>query len=110
MKEHPKVLQQFNNQMAGYAHGGPMWMDPGFYPVKERLEQGLEAGSDVLLVDVGGGMGQDLIELKSRYPKIRGRLILQDGPDVIKQIKYIADGIVPTVHDFLTLEPVKGII
>ena len=65
--------------MSAYRAGKPSWADPGFYPVTERLFDGFDSSvSDLLPVDVGGGMGHDLVELKEKYPKLPGKLILQD--------------------------------
>lgn len=84
-------------------------MDPGFYPVTERLEQGLkETGDGNAIVDVGGGLGHDLEAFKTRYPRFRGRLVLQDQPQVIAQISQISPGIDVTAHDFYTPQPIKG--
>ena len=85
-------------------------MDPGFYPVEERIVEGMivsEGG--VAIVDVGGGMGHDLVELKEKHPELPGRFILQDLPQVIEQIPQpLEEGIEATVHDFYTEQPVKG--
>lgn len=85
-------------------------MDEGFYPLKERL--GADTQNDdknpVLLVDVGGGLGHDLEELKVKHPGIRGRLVLQDQPEIIAQIGKASDGIGLTTHDFFTPQSVKG--
>ena len=84
-------------------------MDPGFYPVEERLGKGLKQGQDaVTLVDVGGGMGHDLAAFASKNPRISGRLILQDRPSVIGQISDPNPKFEPTAHDFFTPQPVKG--
>lgn len=84
-------------------------MDPGFYPVKERLLEGMTANKgEVTIVDVGGGMGHDLVELKKKHPELFGRYILQDLPQVIEQIPQPLEGIEATVHDFYTEQPVKG--
>ena len=96
--------------MAGYAQGRPKWMDTDFYPVAERLGHGLKIDdSKALIVDVGGGLGHDLVEFKKKHPELPGRLILQDLPETIKQIDQINEGIEPTVHDFLSPQPVRGI-
>ncbi|KAK6223418.1 hypothetical protein LQW54_000536 [Pestalotiopsis sp. IQ-011] len=42
--------------------------------------------SKVLLVDVGGGIGHDLQELKSKHPDLPGKLVLQDQPQVIATV------------------------
>ena len=85
-------------------------MDEGFYPVMERL--GHHTNTDdknaVFLVDVGGGLGHDLEELKFKCPGITGRLVLQDQPEVIGQINKATAGIELTTHDFFTPQPVKG--
>ncbi len=53
-------------------------MDEGCYPLKERLQQDSQSDDKdlVFLVDVGGGLGHDLKELKAKHPGIRGRLVL----------------------------------
>ena len=108
-KERPRIQQAFNNHMAGYHQGRPSWMDPGFYPIKERIEQGISHDdNEIAIVDVGGGMGHDLVELKKKQPTIPGRFILQDLPQVIEQIAQPLKGIEATAHDFYTEQPVKG--
>ena len=84
-------------------------MDPGFYPLKERIEQGMiQNQDDVAIVDVGGGMGHDLVELRKKNPSIPGRFILQDLPQVVEQIPQPLEGIEATAHDFYTEQSVKG--
>ncbi|MCJ1475832.1 hypothetical protein MMC13_004496 [Lambiella insularis] len=69
----PEYLAEYNNHMAGYSQGRPSWMDPDFDPVDERLVQGARDDEDaVLLVDVGGGIGQDLKEFRRKHPKAPG--------------------------------------
>lgn len=56
--------------MSTYRAGKPLWLDPGFYPVTKRLIAGLNSDhSDIFLVDVGGGKGHDLLELRDKYPR-----------------------------------------
>ena len=106
--EHPSILEAFNNHMAGYRQGRPSWMDTNFYPVKDLLAKGLDTGDAVLLVDVGGGLGQDLLEFQSKHPELRGRLILQDQPEVIKQATNLCEAIEEMPHDFFTPQPIIG--
>ena len=109
LAENPELATCFNNYMSGYRAGKPSWVDPGFYPVQERLIQGMKSGSnEVLLVDVGGGLGHDLELLKQKYPQFPGRLILQDKQDVIDQIPGMKAAFEKTVHDFFTPQPVHG--
>lgn len=85
-------------------------MDEGFYPVKERLNHDMQNDDEnaVFLVDVGGGLGHDLEELRVKHPGIRGRLVLQDQPEVIAQINKASNSIELTTHDFFTPQTVKG--
>ena len=100
--------------MSGYRQGKRSWMDDDFYPVRERLVGSFVHDKDaVLLVDVGGGLGHDLAEFKTKHvdinPGVRARLILQDKPDVIGQIKpETANGLELSGHDFFTEQPSRG--
>lgn len=67
-------------------------MDEGLYPLEERLGYDKEKYG-TFLVDVGGGLGHDLEELKLKHPGLRGRLVLQDKPEVIAQIGKVSNSI-----------------
>ena len=95
--------------MSGYRQGKHSWCDEGFYPVTERIGKGLRFHS-ARLVDVGGGLGHDLLELRVKHPELSGRLVLQDQPDVIKQVGNAEKRIELEVHDFFTLQPIKGML
>ena len=83
-------------------------MDPDFYPVFERLQQDQRGDQDVLLVDIGGGMGHDLEEFRTKHPNIPGRLVLQERPEVIAQITQNNPKIEIKAYDFFTPQPIKG--
>jgi len=130
LQENPKVFEQFNNHMAGYALNVKLWVDPGCVPIKEILGGGSLVDKDsVLLVDVGtystprillssfistltrisgGGVGHDLIAFQKRYPSFPGRLVLQDLPEVIATVSDLPPGIEAMAHDFFTEQPVKS--
>ncbi|RSL54104.1 hypothetical protein CEP54_010059 [Fusarium duplospermum] len=61
-----------------------------------------------LVVDVAGGLGHDINEFKKFYPEHPGKLILQDLPVVINDVKGIDPSIELMGHDFLTEQPIKG--
>ncbi|KAL4881812.1 S-adenosyl-L-methionine-dependent methyltransferase [Aspergillus karnatakaensis] len=112
LKDHPAHAEQFNNHMTAYHQGRPSWMDVGFYDV-ESLTRDVEIRSDdVLLVDVGGGVGHDLTEFRRKWPSIPGRLVLQDLGEVIGQAKAmngaVGNEVEAVEHDFFTEQPVKG--
>lgn len=127
MSQNPLLIDSFNNHMTAYRAGKPSWLDKGFYPVVDRLVEGFDAGeqghSDVFLVDVGGGKGHDLRELREKYGQfIPGRLVLQDRPGVIpdsnrngnRRSMNRDDGkgggncFEAMPHDFFMPQPVKG--
>ena len=111
LNANPRVLEGFANFMAGYNQGQAAWMDQGFYPVVERLFSGFtshQLNNEVLLVDVGGGKGQDLIDFTFKYPERPGRVILQDLEAVLQDAGPFSNGIEPMAYDFFTPQPVKG--
>jgi len=70
--------------MTTYRAGKPMWYDPGFYPVQERMIMGFDSSiSDVLLVDVGGGKGHDDAAFAAQNSSRPGKIFLQDREPVI---------------------------
>lgn len=110
--QNPTYAACFNNYMAAYRAGKPSWEDPGFYSVNQRLINGFDPSiCDVMIVDVGGGLGHDLKNLKAKYPNLPGKMILQDQADVISSISE-GDGLSKSfeanVHDFFTPQPVHG--
>ena len=66
--------------------------------------------SNVLLVDVGGNRGHDLVELRAKYPDLIGKMILQDLPDVVAHTSFEKDDnriIEAMPHDFFQPQPVR---
>ena len=109
LQAHPPMGPQFNHHMGGYSQGRPSWMDEGFFHVRERLIEGAKPDGDtVLLVDIGGSIGHDLAEFKTKHPNASGRLVLQDLPAVLGQIASLDEGIERMAYDFHTEQPVKG--
>jgi hypothetical protein len=106
----PIYLSSFNNYMSAYRAGKPSWLDPGFYPVEDRLVSGFDSKvSDVLLVDVGGGLGHNLQEMAAKHQSLPGKLVLQDRPEVVSSLGASAQGVfVPTSHDFFTAQPIEN--
>ncbi|MCJ1440391.1 MAG: hypothetical protein MMC23_000874 [Stictis urceolatum] len=78
-----------------------------WYPVKSRLLEGLDQSSAVL-VDIGGGKGQNLHEFSETFPQEHGRLILQDRLSVIDDIESLNGSIKRQAHNFFTPQPVEG--
>jgi demethylsterigmatocystin 6-O-methyltransferase len=64
----------------------------------------------ILFVDIGGSTGPQSRELRKRFPNLKGRVVLQDRPEVVAQAKEELKtiGIEAEVHDIFTPQTVKG--
>ncbi|KAL8811856.1 MAG: hypothetical protein Q9200_001471 [Gallowayella weberi] len=100
-------LQDCNLFMKGRRQGSLSWLD--FYPFAEKVLGGVSTDAEsVLVVDVGGGLGHGLVEIKERFPQSQGRLILQDLSKTIEQAGNGKGIFEPMAHDFFTPQPVQG--
>ncbi|KAL8958171.1 MAG: hypothetical protein Q9193_004719 [Seirophora villosa] len=107
----PGLGEIFALHMSGYHAQRPSWMDPGFYPVEERLLKGCKQGGEqVFLVDVGGGIGHDVEELMAKFPVVskNRRLVLQETSAMVAQAKRQRPQLESQVHDFFSPQPIKG--
>ncbi|KAI4168723.1 MAG: hypothetical protein LQ343_006159 [Gyalolechia ehrenbergii] len=111
----PIQSQLFNEFMATRREGRPNWYD--LYPIDRELSPSspeidpiLRGESDILLVDVGGNRGHDLVNLKAKHPNLVGKMILQDLPDVIAHASFSPeDEIEAMPHDFFQPQPIQRI-
>lgn len=88
-----------------------VWCGKGCVPVQEILGATASSENDaVLLVDVGGGMGRDILGFHQQFPGIPGRLVLQDLPAVVADAKNLPRAVEPTAPDFFKQQPIKGTI
>ncbi|ORY63352.1 S-adenosyl-L-methionine-dependent methyltransferase [Pseudomassariella vexata] len=98
-----------NNHMGGYRQGRLPWMHESIYPVAKQLFPGADSKPDApLVVDIAGGLGHDIAEFQKMYPDHPGRLILQDLPVVIADVKDLDSNIERIGYDFHTEQPIKG--
>ncbi|KAL8753705.1 MAG: hypothetical protein Q9184_005341 [Pyrenodesmia sp. 2 TL-2023] len=104
----------FNEFMATRRQGRKSWYD--IYPVGRELSNLPNADTDVekerkvLIVDVGGNRGHDLVELRARNPQLVGKMILQDLPDVVANTSFDPDdnmAIEAMPHDFFQPQPIR---
>ncbi|GLA37510.1 hypothetical protein AnigIFM63309_004449 [Aspergillus niger] len=111
LAQDPAEQHAFNTVMetSNRAVEGAQWYD--FYPWQERLS--LATGdkaqeSRVLLVDIGGGKGHDLQAFKQKKSPA-GRLVLQDLPEIIRDIKEpLAEGVEAVSYSMFDVQPVRG--
>lgn len=110
--QNPEALARFNNFMEGQRADRPHWAD--WFPVQDRVLADADSNPDrALIVDIGGGRGHDLLGFKKRFPNAPGKLVLEDLPVVIDEVRRAQDldgaNIVPVKYNFFTeQQPVKG--
>ncbi|KAI1458696.1 putative sterigmatocystin 8-O-methyltransferase precursor [Annulohypoxylon moriforme] len=109
IQSYPDHTEYFLSWMAAQREGLPIFLDVMDFE-KEMAQDTTE--STVVFVDVGGAMGHQSIALKQRFPDLPGRIILQERPQVISQIKENPlpgfEGIEAESYDFFTPQPIKG--
>jgi hypothetical protein len=78
------------------------------YPTAQRLSQ--EDPNRVLFLDVGGGLGHQVVKFRKTYYELSGKLVLQDLPEVIEKATEVPHDIIKIGHDFFKPQPesVKG--
>jgi hypothetical protein len=104
LNKHPKLLASFASHMKGYASTRGSWLD--VFPGQSILDGADDDGP--LIVDVAGGLGQDITKFYTQFPQKAGRLVLQDLPKVIEEGKGKLDSSITAMgHDIFTPQPVK---
>ncbi|KAJ5308890.1 hypothetical protein PENANT_c013G07315 [Penicillium antarcticum] len=102
LNSNPYYGQAFNTVMSmPFRRTGKDWFE--FFPVASLRVKTL---SDPLIVDMGGGQGEDLRKLQFHFPDLPGQLILQDQPGVIAGVDL--PGIEVMAHDFFKEQPVRN--
>ncbi|PLB55726.1 S-adenosyl-L-methionine-dependent methyltransferase [Aspergillus steynii IBT 23096] len=103
----PSLLSDFALFMGNTMGARKYWVD--WYPVQERILDGADT-EKVLIVDVGGGKGHDLMAYQARFPN-SGKLVLEDLKAVTDAVDGDGDldpGIQRLEYDFFTRQPVCG--
>lgn len=101
----PDTLDDFNNMMTGVRHSRPSWVE--WFPVRERLLKGYQEDT-VLLVDVGGAWGHDLVAFQQSFA-LTQELVLQDLPHVTSTVPLLPSNIKVSEYNFFKeTQPVKG--
>lgn len=102
----PWVFRDFNTFMGNSGGARQIWLD--WYPMQERLIHGSDTtNGSALFVDIGGGYGHDTLAFHDKYPN-KGKLILQDLPDVVAKTRDFPPGVEAMGYDFFTEQPVQG--
>ncbi|KAF2678438.1 S-adenosyl-L-methionine-dependent methyltransferase [Lentithecium fluviatile CBS 122367] len=105
MKRNPEQMVSLGHAMAiqRVAH----WTSS--YPIGEEVGSYVASADSALLVDVGGGFGQQAVAFQQAVSSanITGRIVVQDVPETLESVPQV-DGIEFEAHDFFTEQPIKG--
>lgn len=102
----PELLKLFNSYITSQRQDRRSWLE--FFPLELLWVVDFSSeGNVVMLVDVGGGYGHEIQEIRKRYPNLPGRMIVQDLLDTINQIT-AAPGTEAIAYDFFTPQVIQG--
>ncbi|TGO58650.1 hypothetical protein BOTNAR_0177g00120 [Botryotinia narcissicola] len=107
MATQPRIQHAFNTVMIiPRTIGRTAWYE--YFPVVEKLK--VESPTDPLIVDVGGGIGHDLVRFKEAHPRLQGKLIVEDIPVVVSGIApgSLPVGIEAQPYDFFKPQPIHN--
>ncbi|KAJ5632705.1 hydroxyindole O-methyltransferase [Penicillium lividum] len=103
----PRKMHNFNTYMTGNRNLRKHWTT--WYPVRQQFltEWSSAGGTEILLVDMGGGRGHDLQCFVNAFPESHGHLVLQDLPGTIASLPPLEQcGITAMSHDlFVSPQP-----
>lgn len=100
----PARLQLFNIAMSTEEAALPVL---GMFPF-DTLTPDENDKERAVIVDVGGGRGHSMVQIKNANPNFSGRIVLQDRKAVLDAVPDDQlPGIEKMVHDFYTPQPVK---
>ena len=108
LEENPEQRRNFDLWMAERKrHEETLW-HKRFPPSASLRPATLKSDPEaVLMVDVGGANGSQLINFKAQFPQFPGRFVLQDLPESIEPSKP-PEGVEVMAYDFFTPQPIKG--
>lgn len=78
------------------------------YPFASELAKLNIKDTDVAIVDIAGGQGHIMAELRRLNPKIKGRFIVQDLPSTFEAVPNPPPGVEFMPYDMFTPQPLKN--
>jgi hypothetical protein len=106
--QYPERLAALNFGMGAQSQAAAWTV--GIFPFESELKQSKTDDDTVLLVDIGGGKGHVTTQIKALVGDIKGKIILQERPEVIAEITDPLLGIEVMEYDFFTPQPIKGML
>lgn len=107
MLDHPDLMESCHEFLHKGDRGGRRsWVD--WFPVQERVIDGFQSTEgDVLITDIAGGKGYDLLTFHEKHPTAPGRLVLQDQAHVVEGLP-TDDRIEKQAFDLFKPQPIQG--
>ncbi|KAF2267964.1 S-adenosyl-L-methionine-dependent methyltransferase [Lojkania enalia] len=102
LKQRPEQMKSLGHAMA--IQRPVHWIES--YDIEKEVSSTAPAPDSALLVDVGGGFGQQAIAFKNKFPSLPGRIIVQDIPETLDRAP-ATEGIEFMVQDFFSPQEVK---
>ncbi|KAF2738110.1 S-adenosyl-L-methionine-dependent methyltransferase [Polyplosphaeria fusca] len=103
MKQRPEQMKSLGHAMA--TQRTLYWVTD--YPVENEVGSFSPAPDSALLVDIGGGFGQQAVAFKQNFGNIPGRIIVQDIQQTLDSAPAV-EGIEFMVQDFFQPQAIKG--
>lgn len=102
---HPERAMNMVNGMRSLHTGS---LETNAYPFADELvKMGIKEG-EVAIVDVAGGQGHIMAEVRKTCPEIKGKFIVQDLASTFEASAGAPEGIEYMPYDMFTPQPVKG--
>ncbi|RMZ79472.1 hypothetical protein DV738_g3412, partial [Chaetothyriales sp. CBS 135597] len=109
LEENPDIRHNFDLWMGEQRKNEETSWQRRYPPSADLKPDNLKADPDaVLMVDVGGAHGSQLINFRSQFPLLPGQLVLQDLPESVGSITNPPEKIRVMAHNFFTPQPIKG--
>jgi demethylsterigmatocystin 6-O-methyltransferase len=103
MKQNPSQMKAMGHAMR--VGRLSIWVDS--YPVEDEARDFHSTDNTALLVDVGGGFGQQALAFKTKFDSLKGRIIVQDIASTLAHAP-ATEGLEFQEHDFFEPQPIKG--
>ena len=113
IQERPEIGNAFDAAMAATTAFQKASLQKDIKSLLSQTKHLLEEDSSddkedpVLFVDIGGGRGQVLADIRSEQANLKGRMIIQDLQGVLGDWKSPGD-VEVMVHDFFNPQPISG--
>lgn len=101
----PKRFAYFQQVMTVQRAGALDWLS--VFPVEKEIGAWSAQQNKALFVDIGGGFGHQCLAFKVKYPRLSGRVILQEIPQTLQHVQPM-ENVETMVQNFFEPQAIKG--